>query len=101
GIAVTAGTPAEFPIPTDSGRAKFGVFCPRCGVRLLHRIEAIPAVAAKAGALDARAALEPAGHIYTKSAQPWVTIPGDALSYPGMPEDGYGALIERWGEMNR
>ena len=40
-----------------------------------------------AGTLDNSSSLNPVGHIWTDSAQSWVVIPGDTLSFPKQPLD--------------
>jgi hypothetical protein len=84
---------------TASGSPLLGDFCPDCGVRLIHRRDAYGTEASlKAGSLDDTSWLVPAGHIWTRSKQKWVTIPRDSLAYEAQPED-FGALKERWREM--
>ncbi len=90
------GEMASVPIPTDSGRAKAGHFCPRCGGRLIHVTEGVPHISVRAGTLDRRAELQPVGHIFVRSAQSWIRFPDDVLVYQGAPADGQAALIERW-----
>jgi Glutathione-dependent formaldehyde-activating enzyme len=80
-------------------QALLGDFCPDCGVRLIHRRDAYGTEASlKAGSLDDTSWLVPAGHIWTRSKQKWVTIPRDSLAYEAQPED-FGPLKERWREM--
>jgi hypothetical protein len=40
-----------------------------------------------AGTLEASASLVPIAHIWTRSAQPWIAIPADALRYEQQPAD--------------
>ena len=94
-----SGLPSGFvPSPTtvrldaESAVAVHGYFCPKCGVRLLHRRTA-DVVNIKAGTLDDTTWLRPVGHLWTKSRQPWVAIPNDILVYPDQPQN-YDALIE-------
>jgi hypothetical protein len=59
-----------------AGRAKLGVFCPRCGTRIYHKPEWRRAsVSVKPGTLDDTRWLNPDMHIWTSSKQPWVVIP--------------------------
>jgi hypothetical protein len=37
--------------------------------------------------LDDTSSLEPVGHIWTRSAQPWITIPAGKLNYDQQPTD--------------
>jgi hypothetical protein len=84
---------------TASVSPLLGDFCPDCGVRLIHRRDAYGTEASlKAGSLDDTSWLVPAGHIWTRSKQKWVTISRDSLAYDAQPED-FGTLKERWREM--
>lgn len=74
-------------------------FCPKCGSRLFHRrAEYAETLNIKAGSFDDTSWIEPAGHIWTKSKQSWVTIPDEALTYSGQPVN-FDALNARWREM--
>jgi len=83
----------------ESGRKRFGHFCPTCGVRLVHGSEGGSVVNVKAGTLDDTSWLIPAGHIWTRSAQPFMRFGNDELIYEAQPDDGYEALGIRWGAM--
>lgn len=83
----------------ESGRRRFGHFCPSCGVRLLHGSEGGDEVNIKAGTLDDTSWLYPAGHIWTRSSQPFMRFGDDELVYECQPDDGYEALRERWRKM--
>lgn len=82
----------------DSGAVREGWFCPACGVRIFHAGPASPEVVVRGGTLDDTRWLVPAGHIWTASRQPWLSIPSDEWSHPGEPDD-FTPLIERWKEM--
>jgi hypothetical protein len=41
----------------------------------------------------------PIGHLWTRSAQPWIRIPDDALSFPGQPDD-FMVLVQTWKRRN-
>ncbi len=75
-----------------SPNAVEGVFCSKCGSRVVHRGRGDDAGASiKAGSLDDKSWLEPVGHIWTKSAQKWVKL--DGLTYETQPDDNYATLI--------
>ena len=58
---------------SDSGGIAVCAFCPDCGTRLYHAdSHDSEIVSLKAGSLDDPSWLRPAGHIWTRSAQPWV-----------------------------
>ena len=97
GFAITRGTPATWRRVAASGRAVDCAACPTCGTRLAHfptRNDAV--VNVKAGTLDDTTWLRPVGHLWTRSAQSWVTIPIDVLAYAGQPSD-FDALYAAWG----
>ena len=96
GFRFLKGGVTAFEIPTKGKQKKVGMFCGQCGTRIAHDTEGKPALSVKAGTLDARASLRPAGHIWTKSAQDWVVFGEDELIYDEAPDDGYFALMERW-----
>ncbi|PLX42361.1 MAG: aldehyde-activating protein [Hyphomicrobiales bacterium] len=80
--------------PTDSGNRLSCYFCPECGTRLFHARSGTSEIwNLKAGSLDDTSWLQPAGHIWTKSAQKWVHIPEHTLNYEAQPEtkDALGA----------
>jgi len=84
---------------SDSRNLVAGEFCPECGSRLFHRREGYQdRLNIKAGTLDDTSWLWPAGHIWTKSKQPWVDLSETMLDYPGQPEN-FDALTERWQQM--
>jgi hypothetical protein len=60
----------------ESGRRLWFQFCPRCGTTVGFRIERAPtAYAISVGTFDDPEWLDINRHIWTRSAQDWVTIP--------------------------
>lgn len=93
------GTTGLFERGAASGASVVCEFCNQCGTRLFHRRPAYgDLLNIKAGTLDNTSWLRPAGHIWTKSKQPWVVIPDDTLNYAEQPNSN-DPLIARWGEM--
>src|SRR6266540_6887604 len=85
-IVVTTGTPKEWRRPLESGRVILCLFCGDCGSRLCHNPERNPKVSIlKPGTLDDTRWLQPVGHIWTRSAQPWFAISTDTVNYDGQP----------------
>lgn len=84
---------------SDSGSRRQGWFCPECGVRLWHSTIGSAEINIKAGTLDDTGWLKPAGHIWVRSAQPFVRFEPNALIYETQPEPGYLQLKSRWQEM--
>lgn len=100
GDVAVAGDVATTWRMAESGRRRFfGHFCPSCGVRLVHGTEGGEEVNLKAGTLDDTSWLRPAGHIWTRSAQPFVRFGPEELVYELQPGDDYEALRRRWREM--
>lgn len=84
----------------SAGGGVVGDFCPECGTRLFHhRGKYAETLNIKAGTLDDTRWLKPAGHIWTKSKQPWVNIDENELAYERQPDDKDAALIARWNQM--
>jgi hypothetical protein len=68
-----SGQLKEFWTTADSGREKVCAFCPDCGVRIYNATEALMAI--KAGTLDDTSQLKPDAHYWTRSKQPWISLP--------------------------
>jgi len=95
-ITVVSGKTKEWLRTHDSGRIISCIFCDDCGVRLYHNPRANAAITiVKYGTLDNVAELQPVGHIWTRSAQKWFTIPAEAVSYDGQQPD-MSRLIAAW-----
>ncbi len=65
-------------------------FCSDCGTRLYNDPGGDLGQEnrnLKPGTLDDITGLRPTAHSWTRSAQPWVAIPEDALRYEGTPMD--------------
>ncbi|MBC7281790.1 GFA family protein [Hoeflea sp.] len=84
---------------SESGREREGWFCPECGVRIWHGTSGSAEINIKAGTLDDTSWLIPAGHIWTRSKQPFVVIPAGEIHYETQPADGYAALRQEWDRM--
>ena len=98
-LRVTTGAPQHWERPgcrTASGTSAVCLFCAACGARLYHLPARSPGIAVlKPGTLDDTRWLDPIGHIWIKSAQPWVAIPAGLLTYEGSPPD-LAALQAAW-----
>tara|TARA_R110002020_G_scaffold316361_10_gene531565 strand:- start:5812 stop:6312 length:501 start_codon:yes stop_codon:yes gene_type:complete len=84
---------------SDTGKEREGWFCPDCGVRIWHGTAGSAEINLKAGTLDDTSWLVPAGHIWTRSKQPFIKIACDELHYETQPADAYAALKLRWQAM--
>ncbi|NQU61338.1 MAG: GFA family protein [Rhodospirillales bacterium] len=83
---LTKGEVKGFTSKSAADRDKLGAFCPACGTRIYHKVEARPGkLAVKPGTLDDTSILKPSVHLWTSSKQSWVTIPDDAEAYEKQP----------------
>lgn len=85
---ITKGTMKSFQRGGQSGRTMTCHFCSDCGTRIYHS----PALLAencniKPGTLDDTSWLKPTVHVWTKSAQRWLTLPADAEIHETQPVD--------------
>jgi hypothetical protein len=79
-IALLKGEPQPIAMPTDSGRPHRIFRCPDCQTAMWSEYGGVGALRfVRVGTLDDPTALRPDVHIYTRSKQPWVTLP------PGVP----------------
>ncbi len=79
-----------------SGRTVACRFCRRCGARLFHEPSRNPAIVnIKPGSLDDSSWLQPVGHLWVRSKQPWVGVPDGVLTYDGQPKD-FDDLFAAW-----
>ena len=98
-FSVTQGTPRSWVRTSESGRRVECVFCPDCGTRLVHLPEHSPAMAImRPGALDDTSWIRLAGHIWTRSKQPWFEVPPGSVTYEQQPPD-FSRLIEAYRAM--
>ncbi len=97
-VAVREGSPEPHERSRADGRKKTIFRCPLCLTALWgSRIEAPDFATIYAGTLDHSSALEPVGHIWTRSAQPWIPIPEGSLNVREQPlEEDYFALVRAW-----
>ncbi len=84
---------------SDAGTLREGRFCPECGVRIVHGTQGAAWVNVKAGTLDDTGWLVPAGHIWTRSKQPFVAIGPDEPAWETGADDGLAAISARWRAM--
>jgi hypothetical protein len=85
---VTKGTPKMSARKSSPTMTIEGWFCSDCGTRLWHMPGGAdyPNRNVKPGTLDDTSSLTPATHFWTRSAQPWVVIPEDAVRHETQPE---------------
>ncbi|RJF90368.1 GFA family protein [Sphingomonas cavernae] len=81
-VTLLAGEPEPFPVPTDSGRPHDIYRCPICQTALWSdygRRGWLRFV--RLGTLDDPAEFSPGVHIYTRSKQPWISLPEDVPQF--------------------
>ncbi len=84
----------EFSLP--DGRERRAFACAECGASLWGERRNLPELLnLQPGTLDDTSWFRPVGHIWTRSAQPWVTISPEALRYKKQPEDPL-SLVRAW-----
>lgn len=79
-VELLQGATRGYPQPTDSGRSHIIHRCANCGTALWSNYGGREEVGfVRVGTLDNARALPPDVHIYTRSKQPWVELPGSGM----------------------
>ena len=95
-FSFTKGKPAKTEWTADSGALRYGYYCRDCGCRIANgQTPPIGFLSLRAGTFDDTSWIRPAGHIWTRSAQPWLKFGDDDLLYDKQPSD-YGAMVSRF-----
>ena len=95
-IKLLGGEPKlrEYNLP--DGRERRARVCSACGVALWGERRNLPELLnLQPGTLDDTSWFRPVGHIWTRSAQPWVTISPEALRYEEQSADPL-PLVRAW-----
>ncbi|MDH3685135.1 MAG: GFA family protein [Myxococcales bacterium] len=96
-LEVVRGEPLEYTLQLPDGRRKGSSYCGRCMTRLYGPSKRRGLTLLSPGTLDDTSWLHPAGHIWTRSAQPWIDVPSDTLRFEQQPdEEGSLELARRW-----
>lgn len=97
----TEGAPRKTEWISDAGNKRFGWFCGDCGSRIAHgQTPSINFLSLRAGTFDDTRWVEPAGHIWTKSAQCWQSFDDDKPTCEAQPTD-YTPFIETYAAQKR
>ena len=100
-FAFTTGAPHTFEWTSDAGNRRFGWLCGACGSRIAHgQVPSSGVLSVRCGTLDDTSWVEPVGDIWTRSAQPWVSLSGDRLRSEQQPTD-YAPFMERFRAQGR
>ena len=74
-IEVVRGDPGVYDLRLPDGKAEHFKGCSRCCTRIWSEHPTDPGFGAlRAGTLDDTSWLHPVGHIWTRGAQPWISI---------------------------
>lgn len=93
------GEPALWSVTLPDGRPKGALHCPTCKVNLGSPARPDGLQSIDAGTLDDTTWVRPSGHIWTRSAQPWVRLPEEDLRIEQQPtDDEWMELMVRWQE---
>ncbi len=77
-FAITQGTPAMLGLTGGSGAVKQAHRCAVCGGNLFGTTDSRPGtISVRPGSLDDSSWIRPQAHIWTRSKQGWVVLPGD------------------------
>ncbi len=94
----TDGAPAKIEWTSDAGNQRYGLFCGDCGSRIANgQTPSIGVLSVRAGTFDDTSWLRPAGHIWIKSAQPWIEFGADDILCDVQPTE-YGPFIKRFND---
>lgn len=97
-LRFTKGQPKGWQRINSSGAKVTAWFCADCGARLYGEREGRPeSMTLRAGTLDDTSWLEPAAHIFMRSAQPWVQPAKDAMCFEEQPAAAeFRAALSAW-----
>jgi hypothetical protein len=99
GFRIVKGEAKGWHHSSPSGGEVASWFCGDCGARIYGSRKSRPeSINLRAGTLDDTSWLVPAGHIFMKSAQPWIQPVADAECYETSPP-GFGPLAQKWRAM--
>lgn len=91
------GEPRAHAVTLDGERRKVSYACPDCGTRLFSESASPGLLVLRPGTLDDTSWLVLVGHIWTRSAQPWVRFPDDVLQIERQPDpEQWAALARAW-----
>lgn len=92
----TKGEPRKTGWISDAGNKRYGMFCGDCGCRIAHgQTPSIGVLSLRAGTFDDTSWVSPSGHIWIRSAQPWMKFSDDAILCDEQPTD-YTSYVEHF-----
>jgi hypothetical protein len=81
---LTGVEPRPLQRTAESGRVNIRLVCPECGTRVCG-VARDGVVRVRAGTLDDTSWLRPTRHIWTRSKQPWITLPAGDQVFEAQP----------------
>ncbi|MFT5042985.1 MAG: hypothetical protein ACI8TX_003982 [Hyphomicrobiaceae bacterium] len=84
-LDLVRGEPEHYAVEMSDGRIKEADFCSRCSTRLWGPFGVDRLTVLEPGSLDETSWFRPVGHIWLRSAQPWVAIPDGDLKFKKDP----------------
>ena len=98
-LEYTKGSPETWRVELPDGRVKGSCFCARCKTNVGGPSRPENLAAVDGGTFDDTSWIVPAGHIWTRSAQPWIRLPDDSLQFPTAPGDEkFLSIVRAWKE---
>ena len=94
-LEIIQGEPGSYLAHLPDGRTKSGRMCSACGTRLWGEPANQAVVVVQPGTLEPPVQLTPVAHQWTRSAQPWVIFPPDAVLFETQPADPRD-LVRLW-----
>jgi hypothetical protein len=95
-LRFTRGTPSEINWKSDAGNDRYGLYCGDCGCRIAHGQRPSNSILSlRAGTFDDATWVEPAGHIWTRSALAWFDFKPDDILWETQPTD-YVPIIQKF-----
>jgi hypothetical protein len=84
-FSIVSGRPECYESRSDSGNTARRYFCSTCGSQLYSKTPAYPGmVGVRAASLDDPSWFQPMAHIFTSSAQPWVSLSDELPKFEKM-----------------
>lgn len=94
----TTGEPRTVEWQSDAGNQRYGSFCGDCGCRIAHgQIPSNNILSLRAGTFDDVSWVTPAGHSWTRSAQPWIKFDAGDNLFDEQPTD-YQPIIKTFND---
>jgi hypothetical protein len=86
--AVVSGPVSAWSVRTETGTEKRRAFCPTCGTPVYLAFPAMPGIlAVTAASLDDPGRFAPRQVTWTRTGQPWDSLPPGLTAYTQMPPD--------------